>query len=127
MWSSATRQIARVATKAPTANFPVRSIYHLNKNSEAPLVELYRPNWPDPDFENVIPEDLPPLPPRTVPDHLYQFEFRNSSEKGAARFYKHFMTNPADVRVKAQVRYVLRHLMSLHDMSDVSNFDPFPL
>lgn len=75
-------------------------------NSHAPLVERYRPTWPDADFEMVNENALPPLPPRTVPDELFVFDYRTTSHKGTAKFYNHLMVNPADIRVKAQVSLV---------------------
>ncbi len=75
--------------------------------SHAPLVERYRPSWPDADFEGVDENSLPPIPPRTVPDELFHFEFRTTTHKGTAEFYKHLMLNPADIRVKATVMFLI--------------------
>lgn len=77
------------------------------KNGVAPLIERYRPSWPDADFEGVNGDTLPPLPPRTVPDELFQFEYRTSTEEGTARFYEHLTVNPADIKVRATVCLVL--------------------
>lgn len=66
-----------------------------------PLLEHYRPTWPDPDFLKV---DLPSLPARTVADSALKFEFTASFSKGTAEFYKHLQTSPSDIRVKMRVR-----------------------
>jgi hypothetical protein len=73
---------------------------HNSPNSKMPLLEHYRPTWPDPDFVKL---ELPPLPERTVPDSALKFEFTASFSKGTAEFYKHLQTSPSDIRVKMRV------------------------
>jgi hypothetical protein len=101
----ATNQINRGGFSAVFNKTAVRcfSIHHYNSpNSHAPLIERYRPSWPDADFELVDQSQFPQLPPRTVPDDLFNFEYRTSSTKGTAKFYTHLMVNPADIRVRAK-------------------------
>lgn len=74
---------------------------HNSPNSKMPLLEHYRPTWPDPDFVKM---EMSPLPERTVPDSALKFEFTASFSKGTGVFYKHLQTSPSDIRVKMRVR-----------------------
>lgn len=82
-------------------NFATVIRSHNNKNSGAPLIEKYRPVWPDADFaKSSSPEALLP---RTIPDSVLNFELTASLEHGSAIFYPHLPTNPADIKVKLTV------------------------
>ncbi len=73
---------------------------HNNRNSNAPLLEKYRPVWPDSDFGKGKIEELPI---RTIDDNDLNFGLTASFEHGAALFYPHLPHNPADFKVKLLV------------------------
>lgn len=75
---------------------------HNNKNSNAPLLEKYRPVWPDADFGKGKPEELPV---RTVSDDVLRFELTASFESGTSLLYPHLPHNPADFKAKLKVQY----------------------
>ncbi len=76
---------------------------HTSPASFRPLAQFYRNHWPDPVPQSNIPEVVPPK--RTVPDECLHFSFKFSKERGAAIFYPHLTTNPADRKVTLQVSY----------------------
>ncbi len=82
-------------------NFATVIRSHNNKNASAPLIEKYRPTWPDSDFAKSAKPDQ--LLPRTIPDEVLNFELTASLEHGSAIFYPHLPTNPADIKVRLTV------------------------
>ncbi len=74
---------------------------HNNKNASAPLIEKYRPVWPDADFAKLS-HPVKTLP-RTIPDSVLNFELTASLEHGSAIFYPHLPSNPADIKAKLRV------------------------
>mmetsp|Transcript_11041 Transcript_11041/g.15233 ORF Transcript_11041/g.15233 Transcript_11041/m.15233 type:complete len:183 (-) Transcript_11041:3-551(-) len=88
---------------------------HLSPNASAPLIQAYRPLWPDPEYfrGSVIEsstESLPAvnLPPRTIPDSALRFTFKTTFQPGSAISYTHLRINPADFKVSLKVS--LSHL-----------------
>lgn len=73
---------------------------HNNKNSNAPLLEKYRPVWPDADFGKGKVEELPL---RSVAEKDLKFGLTASFESGSSLFYPHLPHNPADFKVKLSV------------------------
>jgi hypothetical protein len=80
---------------------------HNNKNANAPLLEKYRPLWPDADFQKG--QTPPELPERTIPDSVLNFEMQATFQQGTALFYPHLSHNPADIKVKVHVRIIFYH------------------
>ncbi len=73
-----------------------------SKNSNTPLIETFRSNWPDPDyFMKTKPEEV--LPPRTVSDKVLRFHFTSTFAHGNSIYYPHLKTHAADLKVKLYV------------------------
>jgi hypothetical protein len=70
-------------------------------DARVPLIENYRPTWPDFDYET--PSDPPPLLERTVPDNKLSFKMKATFEPGSLVFYPHLNINPADLKVRMRV------------------------
>jgi hypothetical protein len=96
-------------------------------NAEAPLIEKYRPTWPDPYYVNESSSELPPLPPRTVPDEALRFEIKGSNFKGTAEFYTHLPINPADMRVKLKVSNSIRYFFFILRFVFVGLYERFEI
>lgn len=76
-----------------------------NPNSKAPLVEKYRPLWPDVDFTALSKgeTDDVTLLPRTVDPTKLIFDIKMTLKTGTSVFYPHLKTNPADCKVALTV------------------------
>jgi hypothetical protein len=77
---------------------------HQTRSSPKPLVEHYRPTWPEP--------PLPPVPEkgeidglfplaetREIPASVLRFQMQATFSNGNSIFYKHLSINPADYKV----------------------------
>jgi hypothetical protein len=100
--------IVCLSTFQPT-NIKVLSSYpsinpHMTPSSPKPLVEHYRPTWPE--------SPLPPVPEkeefnglfplaetREIPASVLRFQMQATFSHGNSIFYKHLHFNPADYKV----------------------------
>lgn len=80
---------------------------HLKRNAAVPLLENYRPVWPDPDYihPQLNLEAFPVNPlPRKVPDQAITFDFsirKNLLDGG--KHFPHFKAHPGDMKVRMKV------------------------
>jgi hypothetical protein len=103
--------IQRISSNCKMARTLATSVIrgHNNRNSNAPLLEKYRPVWPDSDFGKGNVEELPL---RSVPQEDLKFQLTASFENGSSLFYPHLPHNPADFKVKLSVRHFYDHMVN---------------
>jgi hypothetical protein len=68
-----------------------------NPNAKSPLIDQYRPVWPDQDFS--VSSKPATLPKRTIPDDVLNFKLSATFTPGSSIFYPHLSINPADLKV----------------------------
>lgn len=77
---------------------------HLGASAGLPLIEHYRPRWPEPAFNIDETNKLSVSPsskvlPRTVPDSKLRFKLKSTFDHGASIFYPHLKFHAADYKV----------------------------
>jgi hypothetical protein len=84
---------------------------HNSPTSSAPLVQHFRPRWPEPELAVVPPDAALKLPEqRTVSEKVLRFQMSATFSHGTSIFYPHLKFNPADIKVSVKVgpRAILR-------------------
>jgi hypothetical protein len=67
-----------------------------------PLVEHYRPSWPDADFNHPA-VHAPTLLPKTVDDEILSFEMSATFQQERIEQYPHLNIQPQDLKVRMRV------------------------
>lgn len=87
------------------------SIYeHSSPASAIPLLEQYRPRWPQLPITKLAEEGecrgvLPIPETRTISASLLRFEMRATFSHGSSLIYEHMAFNPADFKVGVKVSF----------------------
>ena len=85
---------------------------HTDPRSSKPLLEQFRPRWPQPPITKLAEVDefpgILPIPEtRTIPVSALRFQMQVSFSHGASLYYEHLHFNPADFKVILRVRHIL--------------------
>ncbi len=88
---------------------PITEFNH--REAAEPLIEKYRPTWPDSDFSVPNKESIV-IPQRTIPEEKLTFEMKMSMDRGSAFLYPHMPINPADAKVKLWVGFDISFITS---------------
>ena len=77
---------------------------HFGSSAGLPLIEHYRPRWPEPAYNIDETNKLSVSPsskvlPRTIPDNKLRFKLRATFDHGASIFYPHLKFHAADYKV----------------------------
>ena len=87
---------------------------HNSPASSAPLVQHFRPRWPEPELAVVPPDAALKLPEqRTVSEKILRFQMSATFSHGTSIFYPHLKFNPADIKVSVKVRPRALHCFML--------------
>jgi hypothetical protein len=83
---------------------------HSRPSAKFPLIENYRPRWPEPSFNIDETNKLSVSPSskalnRTVPDSKLRFKLKSTFDHGASIFYPHLKYHAADYKVTLFVSF----------------------
>jgi len=89
---------------------------HLGSSVGLPLIEHYRPRWPEPAYNIDETNKLSVSPsskvlPRTVPDNKLRFKLKATFDHGASIFYPHLKFHAADYKVTLLVSFHYFYLL----------------
>ena len=81
---------------------------HTDPRSTKPLLEQFRPRWPQPPITKLAEVDefpgIFPIPEtRSIPESVLRFSMQASFSHGASIYYEHMHYNPADFKVTLRV------------------------
>jgi hypothetical protein len=81
---------------------------HTDPRSTKPLLEQFRPRWPQPPITKLAEADefpgIFPIPEtRSIPASVLRFSMQASFSHGASLYYEHLHYNPADFKVTLRV------------------------
>lgn len=84
---------------------------HTSASAKLPLIENYRPRWPEPSFNIDETNKLSVSPSskaikRTVPDSKLRFKLKSTFDHGASIFYPHLKYHAADYKVTLFVSFI---------------------
>ena len=93
------------STATATATAVASSIdKHVGTAVSQPLIEHYRPRWPEPQYKIDETNELSVSPSskvlsRTIPDSKLRFKLKSTFDHGASIFYPHLKFHAADYKV----------------------------